>query len=133
MSKPIKQFYNRKTGKWHVYYPNPKQGKPAQIIKEVRSEKLKHVPVVGGGKPSLGVTQKEREKSKDVDFTLLADSLYKQPASNPEDNETDIEIEAVTGNPQALEDDASSTAKIDKPEDDENKEDDKELGFFNFL
>lgn len=121
--QPIKQFYNRKTKKWHVYYPNPKEGKPAQVIKETRYEKLPHVPVVGSGKPA--------EKT---DFTLVADSLYKQPQNEneqPENQSTDYKtVEQVSG--KATADKATDTAK-NQPEEKSTENESDELGFFNFL
>lgn len=122
MSKPIKQFYNRKTGKWHVYYPNPSEGKPAQIIKEVRAQKLPHVPVVGRGKPA-----------EETDFSAVADSLYKQPQSEEEPNDADSKIEALKNDSEATQNETSNAKEADSNKEEESESESEGNGFFNFL
>lgn len=44
--KPVKQFFNQKTGKWHVLGKNPESKNGLSII-EVKELKIPEVPICG--------------------------------------------------------------------------------------
>ena len=47
--QPVKQFYNKKTKKWHVYFRNPETGDVR--IKQVNDRKMPDVKVIGKHRP----------------------------------------------------------------------------------
>lgn len=55
--QPVKQFYNRKTKKWHVYFRNPENGDVR--IKQVNDVKMPDVRVIGKYRPDGNESAKQ--------------------------------------------------------------------------
>jgi len=127
--KPVKQFYNKKTKKWHVYFKNPVTGK--MRIKEVNNYKIAGLKVIGNDAPDTdeitevlyGSPENKNDQKNEFENDQIDEPKNDQNNEHSEGRKNEYKT-SVKNEP--------AEGEKDRPKD-ESKNKDSSSGYFDFL